>query len=381
MKTIWHHGAWNRNFGDWVLYDSIHYHLNQHAGHPLYFVPVDSQKAVYSDDLIARLNSEADALIIGGGGLLFHRPEDSSISGWQFNIPIEKIEDIHVPIIVYGIGYNRFFYDETPFPPIFADHVHALQKKSTLFSVRNTGTLNQLKSHGLPIDDISVVPDAGVFAPKQTRSLPIDRGKYDRMIGVNIAGDRPHHRFPMPSAQTEKQCMHALATSLNRLCDDWNACVLLLPHIDDIDERFDSLFSDIIGHHRTFSLKSLCTHIYPPSPITTRLLMGAYNECDIIIGGRGHSGLIAYGCHKPFIAFGSHLKNSYLLEDIHMSQAALTPDMILSQCHSQDYLIHMILQLYANYSKKEVQLKAKYNQDFQVFDQFNQMVVTQLLEL
>ena len=36
MSTIWHHGAWNRNFGDWVLFDSIQHNLIKAAGRALH---------------------------------------------------------------------------------------------------------------------------------------------------------------------------------------------------------------------------------------------------------------------------------------------------------------------------------------------------------
>ncbi len=148
MRSIWHHGAWNRNYGDWVLRDSIQHHLGAAMGRPVRITPIDSQTAVYDADLIEQLNAQAELLVIGGGGLIFNRPEDRSASGWQFNIRRKDIDHIRVPIVVYGIGYNRFPFDTMPFPSILDAHLRTLQKKSVLFSVRNNGTRQELIRRG-----------------------------------------------------------------------------------------------------------------------------------------------------------------------------------------------------------------------------------------
>ena len=56
MKTIWHQGGWSRNFGDWVIFDSMHHHLSSCCDIPCSFVPVDGHKTSYRSELIDKLN-------------------------------------------------------------------------------------------------------------------------------------------------------------------------------------------------------------------------------------------------------------------------------------------------------------------------------------
>ena len=72
---------------------------------------VDSQRTYFHQGLVDQMNEEADLILIGGGGLIFFRPEDESASGWSFNIEMEKLRGISKPIVVYAVGYNRFGFD------------------------------------------------------------------------------------------------------------------------------------------------------------------------------------------------------------------------------------------------------------------------------
>jgi len=331
MSVIWHHGAWNRNFGDWVLFDSIQHHLRQAAGRDVHFVPVDSQRTAYRDELIAKLNAEADLLVVGGGGLIFNRPEDNSVSGWQFNIRPEDIEKIKVPLVVYGIGYNRFPFDGNDFPPVLNTHLKKVQDLSALFSVRNRGTRREIERRGLDPQKIRVVSDAGVFAPSTALKIPgLDPQR--PVIGINVAGDRPHHRFPgrtAAPADEERKYYEVLADALALLVKEQNAQVLFLPHILEIDEEARPLFRSRLGDNM-ICFKEALPQLYPPAAITASFLVGAYDQCNLVLGMRGHACLLAYGRGVPFLALGGHAKTSFLLEDIGLPGRQLSTDRALS---------------------------------------------------
>ncbi len=330
MSTIWHHGAWNRNFGDWVLFDSIQHNLIKAAGRALHFVPVDSQRTVYREELIAKLNAEADLLLIGGGGLIFNRPEDNSCSGWQLNLRLEDIAKIKVPIVVHGIGYNRFPYDRTDFPEVLNTHLRAIQDQAALFSVRNQGTFREVVRRGLDPEKIRVVMDAGAFAPSAPVSVPGLRADR-RVIGLNVAGDRPQHRFPGTTAAPEEEehrCYELLADAIADVAVKENAQVLFLPHILEIDGSPREIFRSRLGD-RFVCLHEALPQLYPPAPATAGLLIGAYDLCDLVIGMRGHACILPFGREIPFIALGAHAKTSFLLEEIELPGYRLSTDAML----------------------------------------------------
>lgn len=378
MKSIWHHGAWNRNFGDWVLFDSIQHHLCQAARRPLHFLPIDSQRTVYSEALINKLNKEAQILLIGGGGLIFNRPEDHSQSGWQFNISLTDIYKIKVPIVIYGIGFNRFPYDPNLMPDILNDHLYTVQEQAALFSVRNTGTQNELIRRGLNPSKIKVVPDAGIFAPSSILPVP-GLNSQRKTIGVNLAGDRPSHRYPGSTALPEEEelkCAQLLAQALREVVEKENAQVLFLPHILEVDESMRDIFTRELND-RFVCLHEACPTIYPPAAATASLLVGAYDLCDLIIGMRGHACLIAYGRGIPFLAMGSHAKNKFLLDHLGCQSSYLSTDAMLNGSLSKKQIIEIISKALNDLELQRL-FKIIHEKDRVTFDDWNCQVAALL---
>jgi len=372
MAVIWHHGAWNRNFGDWVLFDSIQHHLCRAAGRSMRFVPADSQRTRYGRDLVARLNREADLLLVGGGGLVFHRPEDATVSGWQFNIALDDLAAVRVPIVVYGVGYNRFPYDRSGFPAGFAAHVRAVQSRAALFSVRNAGTRDALVAHGLDPARMEIVMDAGAFAPCDAVALPALEGD-GPLIGVNVAGDRPGHRYPAPAEANERRCHAVLADVLACVVERTGARVLLIPHIVDIDDRLHDVYIERIGRERCIDLKAIAPQIYPPAAVTASLLVGVYDRCDAVLGMRGHACIIAYGRGVPFVAVGEHAKTRYLLSDVGLAERNISTDAILRNELSAEAIADRVLNVLNDHAAVEWQ-RQRLTDDRQHFEEFNRRV-------
>ncbi len=196
-KVIWHVGAWANNYGDRILQVGNTNILREHCSREeLRFVYIDTQKTYFSDALIEKMNAEADLLYIGGGGLIFHRPMDCSHSGWQFNIDTNNISKIKIPIAVYGIGYNKFPYDEHVFPLSMWKNLGTMINRADFFSVRNEGTYNELMKHSVAVDmdKVCIVPDAGMFVKPDPFYHPCLDGDHIK-IGINWATDRPEQRF------------------------------------------------------------------------------------------------------------------------------------------------------------------------------------------
>ena len=143
MNRIFHIGAWNRNIGDWTMGYNTHRileNLAEKRGKNLSFYLIDSQRGEFHDALIQQINEEASLLLIGGGGMIFNRPADESASGWAFNITEERLKEIKIPMFVFAIGYNKFYFDkrneysenESPkiLEPIFEYNNGKLSKKN-----------------------------------------------------------------------------------------------------------------------------------------------------------------------------------------------------------------------------------------------------------
>jgi len=313
-KTIWHVGGWNRNYGDFAIQAGLQCMLRRVAGEPLIFVPVDCQRTWFHPALIDRMNAEADLLLVGGGGMVFNRPEDDSHSGWQFNIAMEDLARVDVPIVVHGIGFNQFAYDRSGFRPQMNDHLRRTQETAALFSTRNEGTRAELMRRGLDGDAMAVLPDSGMFVEPGPIVLPGSDGD-GVTIGVNWAGDRVEQRWPGDPEETAAAVARSLAEALRDVLAARGGRVLWVPHLMEIDRHARPIFEEVLGES-LIDLEQAMSHIYPPSLYQVPFLADVYRQCDLVIGMRGHANIIPFGVGTRVIGIGSHNKNRFFLEEI-----------------------------------------------------------------
>ncbi len=313
-KTIWHVGGWNRNYGDFAIQAGLQRMLRRVADEPLIFVPVDCQQTWFHPALIDRMNAEADLLLVGGGGMVFNRPEDDSHSGWQFNIAMDDLPRLDIPLVVHGIGFNQFAYDRSGFRPQMNDHLRRTQETAALFSTRNEGTRAELVRRGLDGDAMPVLPDSGMFVAPSPIDLP---GSDDGLaIGVNWAGDRIEQRWPGEPEETAAAVAGSLAEALRDvLAARGGGKVLWVPHLMEIDRHARTVFEDVLGAS-LIDLEQAMAYIYPPSPYQVPFLADIYRQCDLVIGMRGHANIIPFGVGTRVIGIGSHNKNRFFLEEI-----------------------------------------------------------------
>ncbi len=323
FKRIWHIGAWNRNIGDWTAGFNLHRMLEEQAldrEMALSFYLVDSQRSLFHDALIDQLNEEADLLLIGAGGMIFNRPQDESQSGWAFNISAEKLREIKVPIVVYGIGYNKFQYDKVIWPDYMGEHLRTLQNCANIFSVRNKGSKMMLKENfGLDTESIDIIPDPGMKLYDRHIEVPGVK-KEGPMIVVNWAGDRPNERFQEPWEETRTYFIEELRKALIKTVENLKARILFVPHLEDVDVDFFDELKIGFSEKTIFSAKEKLPYLYPPAgemlyynvPFMTNL----YRQADLVLGMRGHSCIFSFGAGTKFIPFGSHNKVRYFTEDV-----------------------------------------------------------------
>lgn len=313
-RRIWHVGAWSGNFGDSIIQRSLTEHLRAAANCDIEFRYFNCQQTEFTEELIAELNETADLLLLGGGGLIFFRPQDNSKSGWQFNIAIELIDKIQVPFVVHAIGYNQFEYDKNDFLPITNEHLKKTVEKATLFSVRNSGTRDELIRRGCNGSKIEVVPDSGMFLEAETILIPgLRREKLK--VGINWTSDREEQTFPSPWEENRQKFCNNLLRLCRYLINERNAQIVFIGHMGG---GFDK---KIIGELKTLGKENILIvdealpSLYPAEYEKATKLAGAYKQMDIVLGMRGHSAIVSFGQHVPFIAMGSHRKNRYFLED------------------------------------------------------------------
>ncbi len=379
IVNVWHIGAWNRNIGDWALGYQLHRLLNEQGRSreiAFRFYMVDSQRTYFHQPLVDQMNEEADLILIGGGGLIFHRPEDKSVSGWSFNIEPEKLQRITKPIAVYAVGYNRFGFDQREFPPETAPHLRLLQSKAALFSVRNSGTRRTLiDRYGLNAEKIDIVPDPGICLYDRPITIPKKRSGAP-IIAVNWAGDRPHLRYPAPHEENARYFLKSLKDALVRCVHDTNAQVMFFPHLMNIDSDMYDEFAEGFPEGSIFSIHRELPYLYAPPgemlyphvPFFTNI----FRQADVLIGMRFHNCILGFGAGKPFITLGSHPKLRFFAEDVGLTRYNLP--LTDPQHETADGMYRTIRDALENSAYKD-QVRSSLHRELEKLKTFNRRVL------
>jgi polysaccharide pyruvyl transferase WcaK-like protein len=339
-KVIWHIGAWRNNIGDRVLQVANSNILKERCKKNLEFVYIDIQQTYFSENLIDKMNNEADLVLIGGGGLVFHRPEDRSRSDWQFNIEKKNIRKIKSPIAIYGIGYNKFPYDNHEFSQKMWEHVQETIDHSDLFSVRNEGTYNVLSEH-CNTQKVEIVPDAGMFIrPDSYYHKCLDNDKLK--IGVNWATDRPDQRFESKEDASKK--MKWFFNALKKEAENLDAQVYLIDHLLReernyiVKDELHAVAKDILGDRVHILYKETEEELFPPFDYTAGFFADIYRQMDFVTGMRGHATIIPFGQNTPCIGLGSHKKVKWFLEHTGLDHLVVTLDGTTDQINKSLHL-------------------------------------------
>jgi len=372
-KVIYHVGAWSGNFGDKVLQRSIIENLQKISPYRLEFRPIHAQQTDITDQLVEEINSEGNLLLIGGGGLIFHRSEDKSLSGWQFSSTIEEIEKIEAPIVVYAIGYNQFAFDNFRFSEYTAHHLQKMLSKSALFSVRNTGSKKELELLNVR-GDIEVTPDPGMFL--KSRNVIIPEFDQDRIrIGINWVSDRPELTFPSPWRANKERAMANLVKACAFISERYNAQIVYISHMPAFDQEIiNRLRGSNIKH--LLILEDVLPSLYPPSLAKAPEFVDIYRQMNFVIGMRGHANIIPFGQGTPIIGFASHRKVRYFLEDSCLSEYLV--DLRFPETSSTDHIIHKVNSFFTHRKDYLWIAEKSLNQAQKAKDAFNQKIINLL---
>lgn len=372
-KVIYHVGAWSGNFGDSILQQSIKLGLSNISRFDLVFLYINCQQTEFTKELIWEINNKADLIIIGGGGLVFYRPQDNSKSGWQWNIDLDLIDMIKVPFVVYGIGYNQFEYDASNYIPITNQHLQKTVQLAALFSVRNSGTKAELIARGCNASKIEVIPDSGMFlTPKHVTIPKLDKTKL--IIGFNWTTDREHQTFPPPVLENKEKFISNCLDLLNYAISKKNAQVVYIGHMSsDFDkEIINKLKNGLI--QTPIIIDEEISHIYPPTGENAGFLVDVYRQMDIVLGMRGHANIVSFGQNTPFIGLGSHRKIRYFLQDIGRSEYFFDVR-TEGNLYSIEYMKKSLDDLIKNIPTQKIQMKRELYRQKGLFNNFNRKII------
>ncbi|MDL5203421.1 glycosyltransferase [Streptomyces sp. ALI-76-A] len=260
--------------------------------------PVHAHR-LFDEAALQRVNRRR-GLVIGGGGLFIPDTMPNGNSAWQWNVPDELLQRIDVPVAVFAVGFNAFD-GQSYRANRFRESLRLLVEQSSFFGLRNHGSIEKVRAM-LP----ARLHDKVRFQPcptTVTRQLVPgwqDPAKRDDTILINAAYDRAGLRFGHDYGYFLAQMAQAVR-DLGELAE-----VQCVAHsLDDEKIAFD------LRREHGISLP-----VIPMYDFENDEIRDLYARTRLVIGMRGHAGMIPFGCGTPIISLISHPKMAYFLRDI-----------------------------------------------------------------
>lgn len=307
MKIL-HLAAPNKNVGDNALISGV---KNLFSTHQLILKNIRS--TIIDINFINIINTEYDAVIIGGGGLLHSTPitrkQKNNSSGTLIRLDTNNIQKIKKPIIVYGVGYN-VFNNEIDLCKLAKKSILDIMKHSLHFSVRNDGSRERLsKFLDINVDNIIEAPDPGLYCDFDTNEYNNLDSK-TKKIAIQIAADRLDCRF-----NNKKNIAIFISEIKSFITNNKHQC-WLVPHTQ-LDYEF---ISRHFSEYPIYSLKNFQNFA------STAKVMGFYKKMDCVIGQRGHANICPFGMRIPIISLVSHPKNIGFMKKINFDSYSINCD-------------------------------------------------------
>lgn len=257
--------------------------------------------------LVERINSAADAVVIGGGGLFLQDTNPNRLSGWQWKISAEALAAIEVPLIIYALGDNRF-PGQPEFDELMRSHVSQVLDQSVFFGLRNTGsieTMSQFLGAGETsrTDSIRFQPCPTTIAGLLYEPL-IDRRSdpSQKILAIQML---VHPR--QQAAGYDAEVIHQATIEAARLliAKDWT--ILSVPFHPDDAEVSRQLVAEVP------EVEEVRLH---GSDVGFFAGFDLFASIPYVLGGRGHAQMIPFGVGAIPISLDLHAKLGYFAEDI-----------------------------------------------------------------
>ncbi|MFC8417637.1 polysaccharide pyruvyl transferase family protein [Streptomyces coelicoflavus] len=285
------------NAGDKVLPEAVRQCFGTDTGPRRWYAqPVHR---LVDEAALERLN-ERRGVIVGGGGLFLPDTSPNGNSHWQWNVPDALLARLTAPLAVFAVGYN-VFDGQRYRRGRFAESLRVLVERSAFFGLRNHGSIDRVREL-LPAslrDRVRYQPCPTTVARHLVPELSGPAERSDTVL-VNCAYDRAGLRFGHDYGHFLAQMALALRSLRDR------ADVRYAAHMP-ADERF---VHDLRREH------GIALPVEQLHAMSNDGIRGLFRRSRLVIGMRGHAGMIPFGCGTPILSLVSHPKLAYFLSDI-----------------------------------------------------------------
>ena len=170
MKRIAHFGSYDANVGDNIALLNIRKGVEKALQSEVSWKSVCISKfhnspggmnnIEYIKHKFGQINEQNDMLIIGGGGLIESNNRPDNQTKWKLPFTEETLSELTIPIVCFSMGIN-YFRNYPKLDDNATRSLKSLQEHSTLFSLRNDGSVDIYKD--IFNKECEELPDPGLI--------------------------------------------------------------------------------------------------------------------------------------------------------------------------------------------------------------------------
>lgn len=253
---------------------------------------------------IAKKMSKSQGKVIGGGGLFLRDTSRNSLSGWQWAVSASRIDAMKMPLVLFGVGYNRF-RNQKDFNRKFRKNLRILANRSLYLGMRNHGSIEALKTY-LPEEFHSKLRYQPCPTTLSASLYPDMFGKDDKEAEESkiIAFNYAHDRIGMRLGKKKEAVLDALVQEFKGLIAQGYELHFYAHHSKD--QKF-------LHYLDKAGVSYELVKLYRMNPTE---ILECYAKPVLALGMRGHAQMIPFGCATPVISLISHDKLAWFLDDI-----------------------------------------------------------------
>lgn len=271
------------------------------------------KKSFLTDFVPEIINS--DALLVAGA-VTFNGRVDFREAGMRFNLSLDQIRSIEIPIIFYGVSYR--YWSSEPYP-----NRNALRDALTLLcednknkiAVRNDGTREWLKKFvGFHHENLSVIPDPGLFVRYGTQKTPKSDVPY---VCLSLNNEDAVERFR--NQENQEKFLVDIAGILSFILDNFLVDVYLVPHsFEDL-----ALIENVTRKITPINLHQRVRVLGLPRFEDAESVYEVYQGASLVIASRVHSMSPALGMKVPVITVTTQDRLTHFMRELGLSDLVL----------------------------------------------------------
>lgn len=359
LKVL-HLASFNGNIGDNANHNGFYHMFKNNVTQNVEFDQLEIRKFYFSwndkkfdKQFIEKVN-KYDLLVIGGGNF-FDITWPESATGTTLDLKKSILEKIKTPIFfnALGLGYGIDKNFNKKAVEKFEEFLDYITRRDQFFvTLRNDGAYENLEQlYGKKYNDkIFEIPDNGFFVQTDNFDHSLFTRGY-KSIGINLVYDGSDSRFSNDITYEEFVNQFSVIVE-NFLKKNEDYQVIFFPHIYNDIYTINNVIKNIEDKIRRYRIK---VAPYLSGQGVEEYIFSLYEKCDLIMGMRFHSNLVAIGRGIPSIGLAT---NHYRIPSVYSKLGIEDRYLYINKSNSISSLKELMFSSLTNSHK----IKVKYNE-------------------